>query len=137
MSVVASGDAARLHAALARYDSAAASLAEEPDNGIALVGAYAHLAVADTAGALAHLRRFRQSTWARQPMLVTLGSGIAFAGMLWPRMLLLEGDLAAATGSRDEARDAYQLFIGAWQNGDAVIQPLVQHARDALARLGS
>ncbi|MEN8145171.1 MAG: hypothetical protein ABFS14_09490 [Gemmatimonadota bacterium] len=39
-------------------------------------------------------------------------------------------------GQDDKARAAYAFFIEAWENADPELQPWVQEARDALARLG-
>ncbi len=137
VSVLATGDTVRFRRELARFDSIAGARVDEPDQGYALAGALAHLAVADTAGALAHLRRFRDVTLAHTPALDQLGPGFTFAGMLWPRSMLLLADLAAATGRGEEAAAAYRGFIAAWERGDPSVQPIVSRARAALARLGS
>lgn len=118
------------------FDSVAVSQQDEPDNGLSLVGAYGHLSLADTAGALVALRRFRDVTWRHTSILDQLVGGFAFAGMLWPRTFLLLGDLAAATGRREGAADAYRKFIGMWETGDPEVQPMVERARAALAKLG-
>ena len=136
MSVLALGDSVRSRRALATFDSLAASQQDEPDNGLSLTGAHGHLMVADTAGALASLLRFRDVTWRHSSILDQIGGGFAFAGMLWPRTFLLLGDLAAATGRRDVAADAYRKFIGMWGQGEPNVQPLVARARAALAKLG-
>jgi TolB-like protein len=136
ISVLAAGDSARSRRALVRFDSIAESLRDEPDNGMALAGAYGHLMVADTAGALARLRMFRDVTWAHSYVLGQVVAGFAFEGMLWPRTFLLLGDLAARRGHREEAARAYRVFLGLWEHGDPEIQPQVQRAREALARLG-
>lgn len=136
MSVLAAGDSARSRRALIRFDSIAVSLQDEPDNGMALSGAFGHLLMADTAGALARLRLFRDVTWPHSYVLDQVTAGFAFEGMLWPRTFLLLGDLAAARGHRDEAAQAYRVFLGMWEHGDPEVQPQVQRAREALARLG-
>jgi eukaryotic-like serine/threonine-protein kinase len=136
MSVIALGDSARSRRALAKFDSVATSFQDEPDNGMALVGAYGHLMVSDTAGALAILRRFRDVTWFPSSALDQVGPGFTFQGMLWPRALLLLADLAAARGHKTEAAQAYRLFIGMWDRGDSEVQPIVGRARQALAGLG-
>lgn len=136
MSVLAAGDSARSRRALARYDSMATSLQDEPDNGVALVGALGHLFVADTAGALARLRAFRDVTFAHTTLLDPVAGGFTFAGMLWPRSFLLLGELEEAAGNRPAAADAYRRFLGMWENGEPVVQPIVARTRAALARLG-
>ena len=136
MSVLAVADSGRARQALARFDSMAVSQQDEPDNGMSLAGALGHLLVADTAGALARLRQFRDVTWFQSPVLDQVAAGFAFEGMLWPRTFLLLGDLAAARGQKEEATRAYRQFLGMWEHGDPEVQPQVQRAREALARLG-
>ena len=136
MSVVATGDTGRIRSALARFDSVAVRMPEEPDNGFALAGALAHLAVNDSAGALARLRHFAQVTQNRSSLIDQLGAGFAFSGMTWPRMFLLLGELEEGAGNRAAALAAYRRFIGFWEKGDPEVQPLVARARGALARLG-
>jgi TolB-like protein len=136
MSMLATGDTARFRVALARYDSIGGTLTEEPDAGLALPGAYAHLAVGDTAGALVWLRRFRDQTWNRSAVLDQIAPGFGFQGLLWARTFQLMGDLTAATGQRDEARQAYRRLIGMWEHGDPDVQPAVARAREALSHLG-
>jgi hypothetical protein len=79
---------------------------------------------------------FRDVTWAHSYVLGQVVAGFAFEGMLWPRTFLLLGDLAAPRGHREEAARAYRMFLGLWEHGDPEIQPQVQRAREALARLG-
>jgi len=136
ISVLAAGDSVRSRRALARYDSMAASLRDEPDNGVALVGALGHLFLADSAGALALLRAFRDVTFAHTSLLDPVAGGFAFAGMLWPRSFLLLGELEEAAGNRPAAIDAYRRFLGMWEKGEPVVQPVVERARAALARIG-
>jgi len=136
VSVLATRDTVRFRRMLMHYDSIGLIAGEEPDNGLALAGAYGHLVIADTAGALRWLRTFRDSTWLRSTQLESMAQGFAFQGLLWPRTFLLLGDLAAATGQRDEAVQAYRRFVGMWDKGDPEVQPMVQRARAALARLG-
>jgi TolB-like protein len=133
---LASGDSARMHLAVRRFDSLVTSLAEEPDAGFALARANAHLILGDSAGALAAMRLFRDSTFVHSPLLSQISPGFTFEGMVWARSFLLLGDLAAAAGQRDEARRAYQMFVAMWQGGDDEVQPLVRRARESLGRLG-
>lgn len=136
VSALATKDTLRIRTALARFDTVAASLSDDADNGFALAGAYGHLAANDTAGALVHLRRFQSVTWSKTPMLDQLSNGFTFSGMLWPRTFLLLGDLEAASGNRAAAVRAYQTFVGMWQSGDPEVQPMVRRAKEAIARLG-
>ena len=136
MSVLAAGDSARSRRALALYDSMATTLRDEPDNGVALVGALGHLFVGDSAGALARLRAFRDVTIAHTSLLDPVAGGFAFAGMLWPRSFLLLGELEEAAGNRQDAGDAYRRFLGMWEKGEPAVQPMVARARAALTRIG-
>lgn len=136
MSVLASGDTASLRRALSHFDSIAVLVQDGADNGFALAGAQAHLAVADTAGALRLLRNFQSATWLKTPILDNLGAGFAFSGMLWPRTFLLLGDLEAATGQRASALVAYRRFVRLWQGADPEFQPEVARARAAISSLG-
>ncbi len=136
-SALGSGDPQIMRAAVTHFDSLVGTLTEEPDAGFALARANAHLAIGDSAGALAALRLFRDSTYAHSPLLSQIAPGFSFEGLLWARSFLLLGDLAAAAGQRDEAARAYRMFVGMWQGGDDAVQPLVRRAQEALGRLGS
>ncbi len=137
VAVVATGDTARARRALVRYDSTTNAEADEPDYGFTLLSANTHLLLGDSASALLRLRRFRDLTWRRTPMAVRMATGWSYSGLIWARSFLLLGDLAAAQGQRAEAADAYRRFVGMWQHADPEALPLVQRARDALARLGN
>jgi hypothetical protein len=100
--------------------------------------ARAHLFLGDTATARRTLRLFADSTLRTTPLLTPLGSlQPAYAGMVWPRMFLLQADLAAVAGDRAEATQGYRRVIGLWEDGDAEVQPVVRRAREALARLAA
>ena len=137
VSTLATGDTARFRARLARFDSLALAATEEPDNGLALLGIEAHLAVHDSAGAMRWFTHFTEQTWNQSPIMDQPASGFVFEGLLWPRLFLRGGDLAAGLGQRDVATRAYRAVVGYWAHGDADVQPFVQRARAALARLGS
>src|SRR5688500_20231021 len=81
MSVLAAGDSARSRRALARYDSMATTLRDEPDHRVALVGPLGHLFGGGSAGALARLRAFRRVAIAHTSLLAPAAGGFAFAGM--------------------------------------------------------
>lgn len=134
-SYLATGDTARFKKALAHFDSIATDIQDGPDNGFALSGAYAHLVVADTAGALRLLRSFRDQTWARTPLLDQLGSGFNFAGMLWPRTFILLGDLSAATGQRADALAAYRRALRFWATPDSDLAAEVLRVKAAVEAL--
>ena len=134
--MLASGDRDRLRRALVAFDSLVGTLTDSPDNGFRLLSARAHVLLGDTAAARRQLRSFADSTWRITPPLTPVGSG-GVAMMLWPRMFLLQADLAAAAGDRAEAAQAYRRVIGFWEDGDPEVQPVVRRAREALARLAA
>ena len=55
--------------------------------------------------------------------------------MLQVRSWAERGALYQQLGERDKAIEMYQLFIAAWSDGDDIVQPQVQRARDAVAAL--
>jgi hypothetical protein len=92
-----------------------------------------HLALGDTAGALARLEDIERPLNGRLfPRYITLAYGEhrPWTGRAW----LLTGDVAAAQGRPEDARRMYRRVIGLWGGGDADQQPAVDQAR---ARLGS
>lgn len=46
------------------------------------------------------------------------------------------GQAYEAAGDREKAREAYELFVMAWEEADPALQPRVEAARQALMRLG-
>jgi predicted Zn-dependent protease len=46
------------------------------------------------------------------------------------------GQAYEAGGDREKAREAYELFVMAWENADPALQPRVEAARQGLLRLG-
>jgi class 3 adenylate cyclase/tetratricopeptide (TPR) repeat protein len=62
-----------------------------------------------------------------------------FASYFWNERSLVAdrlGQAYEAGGEREKAREAYELFVAAWENADPALQPRVQTARQALHRLG-
>jgi class 3 adenylate cyclase/tetratricopeptide (TPR) repeat protein len=62
-----------------------------------------------------------------------------FASYFWDDRSLVADRLGQAYdvgGEREKAREAYELFVAAWENADPALQPRVQAARQALLRLG-
>jgi hypothetical protein len=47
------------------------------------------------------------------------------------------GRVAERLDNREEAIEAYTLVLDAWANGDSLVQPVVQVAREGLKRLGA
>jgi tetratricopeptide (TPR) repeat protein len=62
-----------------------------------------------------------------------------FGAAYWlerPAMADRLGQAYEAAGDREKAREAYEFFVAAWENGDPALQPRVETARQALLRLG-
>ncbi|MGH7567249.1 MAG: hypothetical protein ACREK2_10510, partial [Gemmatimonadota bacterium] len=62
-----------------------------------------------------------------------------FQSYYWPERPLVAdrlGQAYEASGEREKAREAYELFVMAWQDADPALQPRVEAARQALLRLG-
>lgn len=130
------GDSAGLRGALVAIDTFILNTpVEMPENGLLLASALGHLARYDSATALERLLEFDRRWTYLQPLERPTG-GFVFGAFLWPRTFLLLGDLAAARGRSDVAITSYRRAAGIWQSGDAAVQPHVQRARQALARLG-
>jgi hypothetical protein len=53
----------------------------------------------------------------------------------YPFVLRRLGELHASLGHREQARDYYSRFIDLWKDADPELQPQVDQARAALARL--
>jgi tetratricopeptide (TPR) repeat protein len=136
-AVLAGGDTNEARRILARTDSLL-----QPKTGMtrspavdesSLYSAGQHLALGDTAGALARLEDIERPLTARWfPRYIGLAYGAyrPWTGRAW----LLTGDVAAAQGRLEDARRMYRRVIGLWGGGDADQQPVVDQAR---ARLGS
>ena len=62
-----------------------------------------------------------------------------FRTLYWPERPLVAdqlGQVYERMGEREKAREAYELFVTAWQDADPALQPRVEAARQALYRLG-
>ncbi len=136
----ARGDTGRARQALAESDKELdARPPEARDDGAWSFNAEAHVLLADSAVAFSRLRDFA-NRWGRARDNSTvilsergtpLNNFVRGLGRTW----LLYADLAAAAGSKDEARQAYQFVIDLWKNGEAPVQPFVARARTALSAL--
>lgn len=105
-----------------------------PDSGMALLAAEAYLALRDSATALAMTRRWLDTTFAFTPLLVNQVTGNT--QLLLPRAILLRADLAAALGSRDEARLWYGRLLAISAHADVEIQPMIERVRKSYAAVG-
>jgi hypothetical protein len=137
VAALARGDTAAFKQRLGALDSLSGNTPDVADGSFALASALLHLTIRDTASALAVLRRFRDVTWRTTGILDPLGPGFGRTGMIWPRILLLLGDLEAASGDAARAIDAYRRFVELWQGADPENQPTVVRVREALQRLGA
>jgi tetratricopeptide (TPR) repeat protein len=135
--LLAAGDTSEARRALARADSLMTrteGMMRIPRvDEFTLYSAEQHLAVGDTAGAVARLdeierafndRRFRYSVAMRYGPRPWLG-----------RAWLLSGDVAAALGRPEEARRMYRRVIGLWSGGDPAVKPVVDRAQSRLDSL--
>ena len=133
--LLAAGDTAGARRALAREDS----IITPRDNVIVSAGesplwsAQQHLALGDTAGALARLADIERVLKARQLRFAVtrLDGSRPWLGRAW----LLAGDVAAARGQTSEARKMYNRVVGLWAGGDPEVRPTVDQARARLESL--
>jgi hypothetical protein len=132
-------DTAALRRALAGLDSIALGSPREIQSAVNFqFAAEGYLLLGDSATAYARLQEFD----ARFLFLIPLApyssgfGNLAASIQTWGRTWLRLADLAAARGDRATAVHNYQRVIGLWQGADPAFQPLVQRAREALARLG-
>jgi tetratricopeptide (TPR) repeat protein len=103
-----------------------------------LVAALAYLTLADSSSALRMVRLFTDTSVAYMSITSGFIRGawpMVGAGM-WPRAMLLRADLAAAAGSREEAKTWYDKVIDLWSDADAEMKPLVERIRKSRAALG-
>jgi len=94
-----------------------------------------YLALGDTASALRVTRAYLDSMPPERSTLTNEADEWSYLAV--PRMLRQRGDLAAATGSVEEARAAYVRLLDLWKGADAELQPEVERVRAALAALRS
>jgi hypothetical protein len=140
---LARGDTGSARRALAEYDQWGAKGADDFWDGHEMFSAESYLELGDTVTAWNRIEPLGRR-WAGYVFFKAYmwGSGYAdpegFTGSvpLFGRTWLLYADLAMATGRTAEARRGYAMIVAMWEKGDAVVQPLVQRARDSLARLG-
>lgn len=135
------GDTTRARLALAESDKELdARPREARDDGAWAFNGESHVLLADSAAALSRLRDFVE----RWPRVFDTSVPVLMSERGFPmnnfqrgmgRVWLLYADLAAAAGSKDEARQAYQFVVDLWKNGDAPVQPFVARARAALNTL--
>jgi tetratricopeptide (TPR) repeat protein len=113
-------------AAFIRWHAAPFSSATHTFNrGLVEAGdAFDRLGQADTAVVL----------YERALTLPTVG-GLSYETLWYPFVLRRLGELHASLGHREQAIDYYGQFIALWKDADPELQPQVEEARAALARL--
>jgi tetratricopeptide (TPR) repeat protein len=128
----AMNDTAALRRAAILYDSLARRDYHSGwgDDALGVMSAEAFLSLRDTVAALKVVRFYVDSALAFQPLLPPDGGGA-----WWPRMMLLRADLAAATGSRNEAITWYDRVLDLWADADAELKPVLDRIRSARAAL--
>jgi tetratricopeptide (TPR) repeat protein len=120
-AALAAGDTVRLRVAARMLDSATAEEAKRglPEDGSTLIAADAFLVLRDTTAALRLVRRMLDTTLVVTSLETPMGGiGQTFAGTLWPRVMLLRADLAAA-------------------KADPELQPVVARVRKSLKSVNS
>ena len=65
-----------------------------------------------------------------------LNTFVGVSNAFWPIAWLYIGQAYEQLGELEEARTAYASFVDMWQNADPELQPIVDEARAALARIG-
>ncbi|HEX7939804.1 MAG TPA: hypothetical protein VF483_12530 [Gemmatimonadaceae bacterium] len=105
-----------------------------PDTGITIVAAEAYLALRDSARALNLARRWLDTVFTYTP-LISGNSGGTLAQPLVSRAAIMRADLAAALGSRDEARLWYDRVLATWSNAEPELMPLVGQIRKSRTAL--
>jgi tetratricopeptide (TPR) repeat protein/TolB-like protein len=135
---LARGDTAGVRASARVLDSLLSTVIVSggADSGFAMIAAEAYLAIRDSAAALTTLRRALDSAMATTIMFPVNSDGMPVV-YVYPRMMLLRADLAAARSHRDEARTWYKRFIDVWSTAAPELQSIVERARKAHAALGS
>jgi TolB-like protein len=132
------GDTALLRIAAQSLDSASRVTAEAgvAEDGVSAVAVEAYLALGgkdDSTSALRITRRMLDTTLMSAGVQSALPGGTTLLGMLWPRMMLIRADLAAAAGSAGEAHTWYGRFLDLWMKPDAEFQPVIDRVRKAYA----
>jgi tetratricopeptide (TPR) repeat protein len=112
------------------------------DQATEVIAADAALSSGDTTKALELTRFFVDSvmpamTTVQAGMAIAVGESLSWRWALVPRMMLMRADLAAATGSRDEAREWYAKVLSLWANADPELQPTVARIRASMTALGA
>lgn len=107
------------------------------EEGWSVIAADSYLALGDSAAALRTARFFVDTAMAPSSLLNQVVGGAYGAGALWPRMMLLRADLAAAAGIRTEAMLWYDRVLDLWADADAELRPVVERIRTARAALGT
>jgi tetratricopeptide (TPR) repeat protein len=135
-AALASRDTARLRAAAMALDSLALMVANAgaADSGYSLAAAEAYLAAGDSVAALRAVRFALDRAAVTTAYFPSISSNLPPVFFV-PRTMLLRADLAAAAGSRDEARTWYTRFIDIWSTAVPELQPVVERARRSLAAL--
>ena len=138
---IARGDTAELRRSALALDSMshARIAGGNPEDGASAIAAEAYLAMHDTLSALRMARFAVDSVMPVTPIFVPLDltSSMPSRSALWPRMMLVRADLAAALGQKDEARTWYTRVMELWATADPEVQPTMARIRAARAALGA
>ena len=131
------GDSALLRVAAQRLDSSAHSRVAMgwPDDGHAMIGAEAFLALRDSANAL-RLYRFAVDSAIALIPIMRGGFGHSHAAW-WTRAMRVRAELAAAMGHPDEARLWYDRVLAFYAEADPEFQPDIERLRASRRALGA
>ncbi len=136
---LAIGDSGQLRRAAMSMDSLArVAVSGYTLDPFSVIAADAYLALRDSASALRMARFFVDESMAQMSAGSYFISGFEplNGAALWPRMMLMRADLAAAAGQRAEARQWYASVLDLWADADAEMLPVVSRIRRSLAALG-
>lgn len=141
---LATRDTAQLRAAIASLESGARRNIGMawPEFAYSVIAADGYLLLHDSASAQRMVRFYVDSAMPVTPLALgfvaadSAASTTLAPGAIFSRMMLLRADLAAARGSKDEARTWYLRMLDLWADADAALQPTVSRIRAALAALG-
>jgi hypothetical protein len=108
------------------------------DPGYSTIAVEGYLALHDSVAALRATRFFVHTAMALSPLVLRVIQNVPMLTLagVWPRMMLLRADLAAAAGQKDEARVWYGRVLDLWADADPELQPVIAHVRSSVASLG-